>query len=410
MVKILSIIVVTVFVVDLFTFRAISIRIRNLKPRFKKWIPRVYWGTSALIILSFILFFLTGLPKWYKMTISGLFFILLATKLVIFLFMLINDVVNITIWSKNKIIKKEPALDPTNKMSRADFITKSALIVGTIPLATMSFGIISGAHDYRVRRKQIFLRNLPAKFDGLKVCQISDIHSGSFYNKTAVQGGVDLLLAEKPDVVFFTGDLINDLAEEIHDYYDVFKKVKAPMGVYSILGNHDYGEYHNWPSAQHKAANLQRLKEAHKELGWDLILNDHRILKADGEEIAIIGVENWGTGNFPKYGDLAKAYEGVKDHDVKILLSHDPSHWDAQVRENYKDIQLMLAGHTHGMQLGVEWGDFKWSPIQYRYKQWAGLYQNDGQQLYVNRGYGFLGYPGRVGILPEITILEFKKA
>lgn len=410
MVKVLLIISCLVLVVDVISFRAVRIRIRKLHPIYRKWIPRIYWGTSTLILLSFVLLILTGLPKWYKLIMSGIFFVLLATKLVVFVFMLINDAINFTIWSKNKIIKSEPALDPDKKMSRADFLTKSALIVGTVPFATMSFGIISGAYDYRVRTKQVFLKNLPKQFDGFKVCQISDIHSGSFYNKTAVQGGVDLLLAEKPDVVFFTGDLINDIAEEIHDYFDIFKKVKAPMGVYSILGNHDYGEYHSWPSPAHKVANLQKLKSAHKELGWDLILNDSRILKVDGEEIGLIGVENWGTGNFPKYGDLDKAYKSVRDHDVKILLSHDPSHWDAQVRKNYKDIQLMLAGHTHGMQLGVEWGDFKWSPVQYRYKQWAGLYQNGGQQLYVNRGYGFLGYPGRVGILPEITIIEFKPA
>ncbi len=410
MVKILTIIMITVLVVDIFAYRAVYLRIRNLKPKLKKWIPRVYWGISAIIVISFLLLFITGLPKGYRIFIAGLHFVLFATKLVIFVFVLFNDMINGFIWTKNKIIKKEPTLDPVKKMSRADFITKSALIVASIPLTTMTFGIVSGAHDYRVRRRQVFLKNLPAKFDGLRVCQISDIHSGSFYNKTAVAGGVDLAMAEKPDIVFFTGDLINDLAEEIHDYYDVFKRVKAPMGVYSILGNHDYGEYHNWPSKEAKAANLEKVKLAHKELGWDLLLNDSRILKVGDEEIGLIGVENWGTGNFPKYGDLAKAYQGVKDHDVKILLSHDPSHWDAQVRENYKDIALMLAGHTHGMQLGVEWGDFKWSPVQYRYKQWAGHYETDGQQLYVNRGYGFLGYPGRVGILPEITILELKPA
>ena len=241
----------------------------------------------------------------------------------------------------------------------------------------------------------------------MKIGQISDIHSGSFYNQTAVKGGVDMLLAEKPDVIFFTGDLVNNLASELKDYKDIFSKVKAPLGVFSTLGNHDYGEYHfgTEPSAA-KAKNLELVKQSEREMGWDLLMNENRTLKVDNEEIGIIGVENWGAGlRFPKYGNLKKALVGSEDLPVKLLLSHDPSHWRAQVLD-YPEIDAMFSGHTHGMQFGVRFKKFQWSPVQYIYKEWAGLYQQDHQQLYVNTGFGFLGYPGRVGILPEITIFE----
>jgi predicted MPP superfamily phosphohydrolase len=295
-------------------------------------------------------------------------------------------------------------------ISRSDFLVKSSIVVSAVPALTMGYGIISGAHDYRIRSKTVYLKNLPASFDGIRLAQISDIHSGSFFNKTAVKGGIDMLLAEKPDLVFFTGDLVNDRADEVKDYQDVFSKVKAPLGVYSTLGNHDYGDYANWQSADAKRKNLQNLIQVHKQMGWDLLMNDNRFLQQGSDRIAIMGIENWGTGGFAKYGRLDQAYKGTQDAPVKLLLSHDPSHWDAQVRQEYKDIDIMFAGHTHGMQFGIEIGDFKWSPVQYRYKQWAGLYQQAEQYLYVNRGYGYLVFPGRIGILPEITIMELKKA
>jgi predicted MPP superfamily phosphohydrolase len=273
----------------------------------------------------------------------------------------------------------------------------------------MTYGIVSGAHDYRVRRQRLSFPNLPSSFDGLKIVQIADIHSGSFYNKTAVKGGVEIVLNEKPDVIFFTGDLVNEETREVNNYIHVFDKVKAPLGVFSTTGNHDYGDYRFWASVEAKEKNFKDLIEAHRLLGWDLLMNEHRFLEVDGERLAIIGIENWGTGRFPKYGKLDEAYKGTEDSPVKILLSHDPSHWDAQVRSEYSDIDLMLAGHTHGFQFGVEVGDFKWSPSQWMYKQWAGLYREGNQYLYVNRGYGYIGYPGRIGILPEITVIELKR-
>lgn len=287
---------------------------------------------------------------------------------------------------------------------------KSALIAGAIPVATMTFGIISGAHDYRVRRRIVTSPNLPKAFDGVRVAQISDIHTGSFYNKTAVAGGVDMLNSEKPDIVFFTGDLVNNRSEEAKEYLDIFKKVNAPLGVYSVMGNHDYGDYTNWSSEAAKQQDIKNLHSMHRYMGYDLLLNENRTIKVDGEEIAVLGCENWGAGRFSKYGDMQQTISGVEDHPYKLLLSHDPSHWDAQIKKEYSDIDLMLSGHTHGFQFGIEIGDFRWSPVQYRYKQWADLYQEGNQSLYVNRGYGFLGYPGRIGILPEITILELKRS
>jgi hypothetical protein len=299
---------------------------------------------------------------------------------------------------------------PGEVIPRSEFLSKAALIAAAVPFGAFTYGIISGAHDYRIKRLTVKLPNLPKSFDGMSIGQISDIHSGSFFNKTAVRGGVEMLMKEKPDVIFFTGDLVNNQSDEVKDYIDVFNKVKAPLGVYSVTGNHDYGDYYSWESADAKAQNFRDLIRAHHELGFDLLLNEHRWLEENGDKIAIIGNENWGAGRFSKYGKLDEAYAGTDDAAVKLLLSHDPSHWDAQVRKEYKDIDMMFAGHTHGFQFGVEIGGFKWSPSQYVYKQWAGLYSAGGQHLYVNRGFGFIGYPGRVGIPPELTIVTLKRA
>jgi hypothetical protein len=275
----------------------------------------------------------------------------------------------------------------------------------------MSYGVLSGAHDYQVHRKTLYLPNLPKSFDGLRFAQLSDIHSGSFFNKVAVRGGVEMLLKEKPDVVFFTGDLVNNVASEMKDYQDIFSKVKAPLGVYSTLGNHDYGDYVMWSSAEAKRKNLEDLKATHQLMGWRLLMNESQYLTQNGDKIAVMGIENWSAkGRFPKYGNLSKAHQNTEEASVKILLSHDPSHWRAEVLEDYKDIDLMLAGHTHGMQFGIEIGNFRWSPVQYFYEEWADLYSHANQYLYVNRGFGFIGYPGRIGILPEICIFELRRA
>jgi predicted MPP superfamily phosphohydrolase len=324
-------------------------------------------------------------------------------------FLLIDDGQRLVRWVAKSFSKEEINSLPGEVISRSEFLSQAAMVATAIPFGAMAYGIISGAHDYRVKRISLKLPNLPKEFDGLRLAQLSDIHSGSFFNKTAVKGGVEMVLNEKPDVIFFTGDLVNNESSEVNEYLEVFNKLRAPLGVYSVTGNHDYGDYKRWVTQEAKQKNFKDLIEAHKLLNFDLLMNEHRILEQGGEKLAIIGVENWGV-KFSKHGKLDQAYSGTDESAVKILLSHDPSHWDAQVRQQYKDIDLMLAGHTHGFQFGIEIGGFKWSPSQYAYKQWAGLYTEGNQHLYVNRGFGYLGYPGRVGMPPEITIIELKKA
>ncbi len=269
--------------------------------------------------------------------------------------------------------------------------------------------MIVGAHDYRIRKETLRLPQLPKEFDGIRITQISDIHSGSFFNKTAVMRGLEMIQGTKADVIVFTGDLVNNRAREIGDYFEIFNKVRAPLGVYSSLGNHDYGYRFN--SEKDREKNFKEMIELHERLGWDLLRNENRLLKVDNEILSIVGVENWSANpRFPRLGDVKKALEGSQESPVHILLSHDPSHWDAQVRKEFKEIDLMLAGHTHGMQMGVEVGDIRWSPSQYGYKQWAGLYEENRQYLYVNRGFGYIGLPARIGMPPEITVIELKQA
>ena len=342
------------------------------------------------------------------------------SKFVVVVFLFIDEIWRAIQWVYQKIAGPETPMPAEtaevtqaveNAIPRSEFLAKTGVILGAAPIVAISWGIISGAHDYRIRRKTLHLPNLPKEFDGIRIGQISDVHSGSFWNRTAVQGGIDMLNKEKADLVFFTGDLVNNMADEMRDYVEVFNKISAPLGVYSILGNHDYGDYVSWPSKQAKIKNLEKLIQTHRAMGWDILLDEHRILKEGDGEIAIIGIENWGAkARFPKYGNLKNAYQGTEDVPVKLLLSHDPSHWQAEVVPMYKDIDLTLSGHTHGMQFGVEIGDFRWSPVKYVYKEWADLYQSGNQYLYVNRGFGYLGFPGRIGIVPEITIIDLKKA
>jgi predicted MPP superfamily phosphohydrolase len=410
---VLTIVVVLLFFADWYVFQ--SLRQWNLAAPspFRKTAATVAGLLAVASLVSIVLFFL--LPRdigKFRNVLGVIIFANLLSKLLAAVLLFADDLGRLGRWAASLFTKPAVAVDGTAPaISRSDFMVQAAVMAGSIPLVGITYGILSGAHDYRVRRVTVKLPNLPKAFDGLRIAQLSDIHSGSFFNKKAVQGGVDLLLREKPDVVFFTGDLVNNVASEVQDYIPIFQKVKAPLGVYSTLGNHDYGDYVAWPSLLAKRQNLEDLKHAHKLLGWDLLMNQHRMLKEGGEQLAIIGIENWGgKGNFPKYGKLGQARQGTEAAPVKLLLSHDPSHWEAQVLPEFPDIDLMFAGHTHGMQFGVELPGLKWSPVQYMYKQWAGLYEEAGRYLYVNRGYGYLGFPGRIGILPEITIVELKKA
>jgi predicted MPP superfamily phosphohydrolase len=280
------------------------------------------------------------------------------------------------------------------------------LAVGGGLMAAMMYGFVN-KYRYQLKKVKLNFPNLPEAFKGLKLVHISDVHSGSFTDKKAVEHGVKMIMAQEADLILFTGDLVNDHASEMNDYTEIFARLNAPMGVFSTLGNHDYGDYRQWSSEDEKQQNLERLKQMQANMGWRLLMNEHVVLEKQGQQIALLGIENWGAkANFPKYGKLNEAYAGAEKYPFKILMSHDPSHWDAQVRPEYSDIDLTLSGHTHGMQFGVELPGFKWSPVQYVYKQWAGLYEEEKQKLYINRGYGFIGYPGRVGILPEITLIE----
>lgn len=399
---------------DIYCYKAIIAVFKKWKPITKKVFAIAYWSYSLLLIFGVFCGIYLNLFLTLRAIILVAFFLTVACKLAMLPFLILDDLrrLFIKIFRRNKKSEVSTAQNTTAEpISRSEFLVKAGLVAAAVPLTSLSWGIISGAYDYQVRRVNLILPNLPKAFDGITMGQISDIHSGSFYNKTAVKGGVEMLLGEKPDFVFFTGDLVNNLTNEVRDYQDIFSKVKAPLGVYSTLGNHDYGDYFfGKESSPAKVKNLKNMVDVHKVMGYDLLMNENRRLKVDGEEIGILGIENWGMGRFPKYGKMELAVQHTDDLPVKLLLSHDPSHWRGEVLKKYPQIDAMFSGHTHGMQFGVRFKEVQWSPVQYIYKEWAGLYQEQKQQLYVNVGYGFLGYPGRVGILPEITIFTLKRA
>ena len=405
---ILCVVVLVYFLIECYVFQVFQLLTVKSTPLITRWVWSSYWLWVALMITGFALY--TQLDaKTYaglRVFISALFFINLIGKLFTSLVLLGDDVRRLVSYLSQFVISNEaPQI-----AGRTAFIGKAALLTGILPMMGLSFGILSGAHDYRIRRRDVYSPHLPKSFDGIRLVQISDIHTGSFFNKTAVKGGIDLINQELGDMVLFTGDFVNNQSDEAKPYLDLFAKVKAPLGVHAVMGNHDYGDYHRWDSITKKHQNIKDLHQMYRYMGWNIMLNENKIITVDGEFIALLGLENWGAGRFSKYGDMSKTYMGTEEIPYKILMSHDPSHWDAQVLSEYPDIDLMLAGHTHGMQFGVEIGDFRWSPSQYVYKQWADLHQKGTQSLYVNRGFGFLGYPGRIGILPEITVLTLKRS
>lgn len=297
---------------------------------------------------------------------------------------------------------------PLPKITRSAFISKSAILAGGVAFGGMLLGT-KNKYNYKIRRQRVPIKNLPAGLQGLKIVQISDIHCGSFDDREEVARGVQMVLDQEPDLIVITGDLVNNRADEVLPYQDIFARLQAPLGVYSVLGNHDYGHYIKWDTDADRVADVELLKTYQEQMGWKLLLNEHVALEHQGSRLHLIGVENWSAKpQFPQYGDLSKACAGIDwgFSDVNILLTHDPSHWKAEVVPHYKQIDLCLSGHTHGMQFGVRIPGFQWSPVQYVYKEWLGLYQRPDQFLYVNAGYGFLGYRGRLGIMPEITVLE----
>ena len=406
----LWIIVGIMLVLEIYVFQAVKMVLPASSPRFRLTIIVIYWLFAALMLGTLMALPYLNYESWPKHVRTYVFAILVGaffSMLITSLFLAVDDIRRGATWIIVRIFRnpEEGGITAEEGISRSAFFSWLGLGFGGGLFGTLIYGF-SNKYNYTIRRQHLQFHNLPSSFKGLKIVHISDIHSGSFMDKQAVQKGIDKILKEKPDLILFTGDLVNDRSTEMIEYMDVFRRLKAPMGVYSILGNHDYGDYAKWLSREDKVANLERLKAIHGELGWKLLMNENVIFEKNNEKIALIGIENWSAkGNFPKYGRMSEAYSGSEKIPFKILMSHDPSHWDAEVRIKYTDVDLMLSGHTHGMQFGVELPGFKWSPVQYMYKQWAGLYEEGKQKLYINRGFGFIGYPGRVGILPEITVI-----
>ena len=401
---------------DVYAFQAIRSWLSPYRPARRRLGYGLYWTISLLAFALLLLnvFEVTdGWGRTAKLAVRTTLFLIWICKLPIIFLLGVDDLRRGVTWAVNRL---SPVTE--RDTSRSRFMSKLALVAGGVPLATLTYGVVRNAYRYRRFAADVPVADLPAALEGFKIVQISDMHSGSWTRREPLKNAVAMINAENADVVCFTGDLVNSEADEIVPYIDIFREVRGKYGVYSVLGNHDYGEYHDWgpprgtPEYQRLVdENMQRLYGYHADLGWELLRDDNRILNVAGEKIAIMGVENWGKAfRFPRRADLPKATAGTEDCACRVLMSHDPTHWDAKIRPDYPDIDLTLSGHTHGFQFGVEIPGFRWSPAQYLYKQWAGLYREGKQSLYVNRGLGFLGYPGRVGILPEISVLTLTRA
>ena len=396
---------VIIAIIEIYAFQAV------------KTFTKVRWVQLSYIVISVaaVAFIFYGFSKFdrsvgqtplFMMTI-GVLLLVLVPKLLITFIMLLEDVLRLMIGTKNYFANYG---NDTFLPERRKFVSQVALGIASVPFLSLIYGMTVGKYNYKVLRQALYFDDLPDAFDGFKITQISDIHSGSFDDPEKISYAVDLINEQESHLLLFTGDIVNTHATEMHPWIDTFKKIKNhEFGKYSILGNHDYGEYVDWKSEEAKNKNFEDIKDLHQQIDFKLMLNENTKIKKGNDEIALVGVENWGV-KFKKVGDLNKASENLKKEDFKILMSHDPSHWDAEVKEHPKHFHLTLSGHTHGFQFGIEIpGIIKWSPVEYVYKQWAGLYENVGKYIYVNRGFGFHAYPGRVGIMPEITVIELKK-
>lgn len=399
------IIFVAIYVaLDIYAWQAFKTATKN------PWIFYIYLAISLAVLGNLLYQFY--IPETQGLTGArsyaiGFFLAIFVPKLITFFLLFGEDIVRVLVGGFRKLTQSgEGDAIP----SRRKFLSQLALGVAAIPFASFLYGMYQGRYNYKVFKYTLYFDDLPDAFDGYRISQISDVHSGSFDNPEKIQYGVDLLNEQESDVVFFTGDLVNNTASEMDPWKKVFSGIKAKDGVYSVLGNHDYGDYVNWESAQAKRENLDTLKKVHDEMGWRLLLNEHETVERDGQKIAIVGVENWGVGGFKQAGDLDKAAAGLSNDDFKLLLSHDPSYWKEKIKSDPKKYHITFSGHTHGMQFGIEIpGWFRWSPVQYRYENWAGIYEEMGRYLNVNRGFGFLAYPGRVGIWPEVSVIELRK-
>ncbi|TLF44262.1 metallophosphoesterase [Maribacter aurantiacus] len=387
--------------------------VQALRSLFRQpWVYLVYILVSLAILVNFIYQFTAGeeagrvlsRPKSYAF---GFLLTMMSFKLVIILFLFSEDIFRILSGVYQKLFgeSKEFSLP-----ERRRFLGMIALGIAALPFGALLYGMYKGKYNFKVLRYTLEFEDLPDSFDGYRITQISDIHSGSFDDRKKIEYGVDLINKQKSDLLLFTGDMVNNKTEEMLPWADLFSTLEAKDGKFSVLGNHDYGDYIAWETEASKQKNLQDLKDLQRNMGFDLLLNEHRYLQKGKDRIALVGVENWGKGGFKKAGDLKKASAQIHPNDFTILMSHDPSHWSEEVLHDEKHYHLTLSGHTHGMQFGIEIpGWVKWSPVKWRYPHWAGIYKELGQFINVNRGFGFLGYPGRVGIWPEITVLTLKK-
>lgn len=397
---------IIIAIIEFYSFQAIRTVSRS------KIVLAIYIFATLITIIFIIYNFLqfdrsVGQTKQSLFTI-GLFLIFIVPKIVISLVLFGEDVFR---FFKAVIVYFVGDNDGGKFMpTRRKFVSQIALGIASIPFASLLYGMTIGKYNFKVVKKAIFFEDLPEAFDGTTITHISDIHSGSFDNPEKIQYAIDLINEQNSDLVLFTGDIVNTHAKEMHPWIETFKKIHNPtFGKYSILGNHDYGEYVEWDTEEEKEENFQAIKDLHRQIDFKLMLNENVKIQKGNDSIAIVGVENWGK-HFKKAGDLKLASKGIAKKDFKILMSHDPSHWDSEIQHDENNYHLTLSGHTHGFQFGIEIpGWFKWSPVQYVYKQWAGLYENKGRFVYVNRGFGFHAYPGRVGIMPEITVIELKK-
>ncbi len=411
--------VIILIALDLYAFKALRLVSSGwLRPGLKWVIPTGYWLTSLaayIMIIYAVLNFRAAqqqMDYYFFFMGFGILLLLFLPKLVVVVFHGAEDLIHLFRRIAAFFIRNTTPESVGPGITRWQFLTRMGWLLAAIPFISILYGMARGRYEFRVISKKLNFPHLPASADGLRIVHISDIHIGSFFNNhEAVQHGIDKVNALNPDLILFTGDLVNNFAEEVSGWEATLSSLNAKYGIYSIFGNHDYGDYVTWPSAAARAANLEKLKEYHQKIGFRLLLNEKVDFTTDaGETFEIIGIENWGQGGFSKYGDLKKAMQNSDPEKFQILLSHDPSHWDAEVIGKTK-IDLALAGHTHGMQFGVEIpGIIKWSPVKYRYPRWGGLYSEGAQHIYVNRGFGYIGFPGRVGMAPEITLLELFKA
>lgn len=392
-------------IIELYAFQALKTLVKL------KWIL-VSYQIISLVVLVFIVYSFMKFDRSVGQTqqtmfTMGLLLVVYVPKMILTLLLLGEDVFRVGAGSVNYFLEND---DVTFLSSRRKFVSQIGLGLAAIPFMSLIYGITVGKYNYKVIKQRIFFPDLPEAFDGFTITHISDVHSGSFDNPDKINYAIDLVNEQNSDMILFTGDIVNTDAKEMHPWIETFNRIqKHAYGKYSVLGNHDYGEYVTWPTEKDKEDNFQAIKDLYGQIDFKLMLNEHTYIEKGSDKIALIGVENWGH-NFKKAGDINKASQGVDKKDFKILMSHDPSHWDYEIKNHESNFHLTLSGHTHGMQFGIEIpGYFKWSLAQYVYAQWAGLYENLGRYVYVNRGFGFHAYPGRVGIMPEITVIELKK-